>query len=676
VKLTWLLFAITPLFAEMRIYLKDLKVEHDQFSTENGGLFFFDEIQLQAKNIHYNRANETLEADTDLIFLLSNQLFAAKSLYIDLRTKTGWFEDLFTKVKILYIKSKKVNLTNTSSLDFDALEMTPFDQPPYPFSFQVLHGSIDSDRNLEARSISAQLFSAPVFYLSRFRWNLDEVPSHAVRYRFQFNTRQNPVVSFRYPIIADATNNALFRFDYRIGKGFTSVGETHSQANNHRLSLKTKNYISYDTFYNDNDPQALILRYRLQGELLAFPKEDPLSLKFTYDLNSDRNLRQNFFSEQFEILDVKRTEGLFGVNTPFSQNLLAFRPRANSYQSFSQQLPSLKIRLDPIEIPKTNLLFKNNFDFSYLTYSFSKNLYNSVLPFESARLQTTQKLDWPMQLGFLKIEPDATFSAIYYSSTPQNAMRTLVYGNLGVQASLILESCDVNWRHTIQPYVDFHALTRPNIPTYDRYIFSLRDGLFPIQELKTGILNTLYIKGIDSTCTLDLFGLNFFSQNTFNVAFPKLKSFFTLDTPWCTFKNGFGYNFQKNSIDLLTFEWGWTFRRDFAFHLDWLYRGPYEWKKDDRENYQLDMAYPIDTLALTPLSDKRNTFISRLEWHFFPNWTVRFGHHNGFWRTTEPPYFECVAEISTIWRSVFDVRLSFLRSVNDSQVLFSLNLID
>ncbi|MBM3194694.1 MAG: hypothetical protein FJZ60_02910, partial [Chlamydiae bacterium] len=70
-KLICLLFAITPLFAEMRIYLKDLKVDHDQFSTENGGLFFFDEIQLQAKNIHYNRAQETLEADTDLIFLLN-----------------------------------------------------------------------------------------------------------------------------------------------------------------------------------------------------------------------------------------------------------------------------------------------------------------------------------------------------------------------------------------------------------------------------------------------------------------------------------------------------------------------------------------------------------------------------------------------------------------------------
>lgn len=675
-KLTWLLVAITPLFAEIRIYLKDLSVASEQFSTQNGGLFFFDGIQLQAKNIRYHKSNQTLEADTDLLFLMNGQLFTASNLYIDLKSKTGWFEDLSTRIKTFYIYSKKVGLTPNSSLEFDYLELTPFDRPPLPFSFRVLNGSLDSKRNLEARSISAQLFSAPVFYLSRFKWNLDEIPSHAVRYRFQFNTRQNPVASFRYPVIVDESNSALFRFDYRLGKGFASVAETKSQANRQKLNLRTKNYISYDTFYNDNDPQALRLRYRLQGELLAFPKEDSFSLNFSYDVNSDRDLRQNFFSEQFEVLDVKRTEGLLGVNTAFGQNLVAFRPRANSYQSFSQQLPSLKIRLDPLKIPKSNLLFNNHFDVSYLAYSFSKNLNNAVVPFESARLQTIQKLDWPMQIGFLKIEPDALFSAIYYSNTPQTAKNTLVYCNLGLQASTILESSNENWRHTIQPYVDFHALTKPNLSQFNRYIFSLQDGLFPIQELKTGIINTLYVKGFNSTCTLDIYGLNFFSQNSFTVAFPKVKSFFTLDTPWCTFKNGFGYNFQKNSLDLLTFEWGWTFKRDFAFHLDWLYRGPYEWKKDSRENYQLDMAYPIDALALTPLSDKRNTFISRLEWHFYPNWTLRFGHHNGFWRTTEPPYFECIAEISTIWRSVFDVRLSFLRSVNDSQVLFSLNLID
>ncbi|NDD59454.1 MAG: hypothetical protein EBZ47_09490, partial [Chlamydiae bacterium] len=118
-KLTWLLVAITPLFAEIRIYLKDLSVASEQFSTQNGGLFFFDGIQLQAKNIRYHKANQTLEADTDLLFLMNGQLFTASNLYIDLKSKTGWFEDLSTRIKTFYIYSKKVGLTPNSSLEFD-----------------------------------------------------------------------------------------------------------------------------------------------------------------------------------------------------------------------------------------------------------------------------------------------------------------------------------------------------------------------------------------------------------------------------------------------------------------------------------------------------------------------------------------------------------------------------
>ncbi|MFZ4773437.1 MAG: hypothetical protein ACOYK9_05550 [Chlamydiia bacterium] len=674
-KFAWFLLAITPLFAQVKIYLNDLKVVNGRFSTDQGGLFFSDQIQLQAQNIHYDQEKKTLEASDNLLFFLNGQVFVASRLYIDLESRTGWFEDLTTKIKTFYFSANQVGLDEKNCLNFDRLEITPFEAPPIYFSFQVQKGSIDENRHLQTKAISAQLLGVPVFYLPELKWDLSELPSSAIRYRVQYNTEQYPVVSFRYPIVSDVENQALLRFDYRIGKGFAAAIESKSKANQDRLHLKTKNYVAYDTFYNDNNIQNLYLRYRFLGKFDSFPKNPDLVAKFQYDLNSDRDLRQNFNVEQFEMHDVMRTEGVFAWNPSFGQNALYFRPRANNYQSLNQQLPSLQIRLEPIEWKPVGLYFNNNFECSYFDYNFSKNLDGVVKPFSSARLQTTQQLDLPLQMGPLKIEPDGLFSAIYYSQTPLNNSNLLVYFNYGITASTLIEGCMPSYTHTIQPYIDYHAFSRPNLKQSDRFIFSLSDGIFQIQQLKTGLLNTLHIPALKSSCRWDLYGLNFFSQETFTVLFPKLKSFLSVDTPYCNFKNGFGYNFQTNSIDFLTFEWGWTFKKTFAFHLDWLYRGPYEWKKDDRDNYQLDMAYPIDTLVVTPLSDKRATLISRLEWHFIPNWTLRFQHHNGFWRADQPPYFECQAEIGTIFRSAFDIRLSFMRSVNDTQVQFSLNLL-
>ncbi len=674
-KLAWWLLAITPLFAQVKIYLNDLQVVNDRYETHNGGLFFSDQLSLQAQNISFDRENGILEASDALLFILNGQIFVANSLYIDLKNQTGFFEDLTCKINSLYIEAKKTGLDTTGAITFERVEITPFDQPPFLFSFQVLQGSIDKEKNLQAQSISAQLIGAPVLFYPRIKWNLEQLPTKGVRYFFMYNQGQNPLFSFRYPLIAEKNAKALFRFDYRVGKGFGTALETDTSLNKDRIQYWTENFFDFDTFYNDNNTKILQARYRFKGVLDAFPKDEDLFVKFQYDVQSDRNLRLNFYAAQFEARDVMRTEGLLGVNKFFSENLLAFRPRANTYESLSQQLPALKIQVDPIVFPFIGLHFYNTFDLSYQDYTFSNNLYQAVLPFHASRLQTTQKLDWPLDFGPLKIEPEGLFSAIYYNNTPLQSQETLVYFNYGIKASTLIENRSKQNRHVIQPYVDFHAFSTPTLSQKERYIFSLNDGIYQIQELKTGVLQTLSFDALDSICTWDLYGLNFFTQSTFNVTFPKLKSFFTVETPWCTFKNIFGYNFQKNSIDIFNLEWGWTFKKDFAFHLDWLYRGPFEWKKDDKENYQLDMAYPIDTLALTPLSDRSNTFISRLEWHFLPNWTVRFEHHNGFWRSTEPPYLEFRAGISTVYRSGLDINLSFIKSINDIQVLFSMNLV-
>ena len=101
-KLAWWLLAITPLFAQVKIYLNDLQVVNDRYETHNGGLFFSNTLNLQAQNISFDQKKGVLEASENLLFILNGQIFVAKSLFIDLTTQTGYFEDLTFKINSLY----------------------------------------------------------------------------------------------------------------------------------------------------------------------------------------------------------------------------------------------------------------------------------------------------------------------------------------------------------------------------------------------------------------------------------------------------------------------------------------------------------------------------------------------------------------------------------------------
>jgi hypothetical protein len=672
----FLLFALaSPLFSQVQFYFNDLHYENKVASTNNGGIVFFEPLQLQAKHIRYDEKNKTLEAEHDLCFVLNGRLFVAQKLFIDVLHETGYFIELSSKICSLYIKSQNVFLDESKNICFEKLQITPFDAPPLPMSFSTAKGALSPNLDLTVQNISAQLYGVPVFYLPYLEWNLKQIPSTKVRYRIQYNSAQNPQISLKYPIFVSENHQITTRLDYRIAKGVGFALETQDYLNQKNVDIWTKNFISYDTFYNDNTPKKLLQRYRFQGKLDTKPADPHLHFKVQYDVNTDRDLRQNFPSEQFELLDVIPTQGYLKYEKDQFITSLNVRPKVNNYESFTQQIPQVHIGLNPIHFKNANVYIDNAFTFGYLDYNFSKNVNTSNLNFAAFRLQTTQQVENFFNTSVLRWNPYAKFEGIYFSQSQQTKPNFLCALNYGLHLSTSLQKNTPDWSHKIIPYIHFDAWTKPSLNKDQHYIFSIDDGLYQIQELRTGIVQSFNFDNYQQNLTWDIYGLNFFNQNVFNVPFPKLLSFLEYTTPRMTIKNGFGYNIQKNSLDLFNIETGYTFSKTLAFYLNWLYRGQYEWKKNQKDNYQLDMAYPIDVLAQSPLSDRRSTLLSKIEWHFLPNWTFRFQHHNGFLRKNQPPYFEFSAELCTIFRSAFDVRLSMMRAVNDTQVLFSIDLI-
>ncbi len=93
----------------------------------------------------------------------------------------------------------------------------------------------------------------------------------------------------------------------------------------------------------------------------------------------------------------------------------------------------------------------------------------------------------------------------------------------------------------------------------------------------------------------------------------------------------------------------------------------------------MEVTRDIHDLLHSPLSDGRNTLLSRLQIKIAPQWVVRLESHIGWGRGGEPNYnegkFDLITMISTSWR----LRLTFIHSLaphkKNDQFTFGLSLV-
>lgn len=668
--------SIYPLFSEVRIYFNNVKIEEGVFTTTDGGILFSEDLSLQARSIQYNKQKKILEASGDLLLQYNSRFFTADALYYDFNMHKGVAHNAITKEKVWYSGGKEITLNPDHSIIIENLFFTPYEtKAPHPFSLDAKLAGISKDQTLFAKKIQAQAMGIPLFYWPRLQLNLKNLPESAIRYKVQWNSGQYPQVGFWYPLTSSDNAKATIRVEYRLGRGVDGALETESYSKNHRMSFETKNYYSYDTFYNDNNPKQEMGRYRFQGRFTTKTAKENYTVFAQYDKVSDRNLRQDFPSDQFELADPIRTEVIIRNKEPFSLATLAFRPRFNTFEGFKQELPLFDLSLAPLNLGFGGPILENRFKASYLDYVYSNNLDNTLPGFESARLETHQNLCWPRSIGGIQLLPEVGFIGIFYGNNQTNHASWQAVMNYGGKASCPLQKDFGEIRHLMTPYIAYFGLTHPTVSFSDHFIFALDDGLYQINQLTLGINNALLKTNEEPFFDWNCYFLSFFDQSSFTKTFPKLKSKISFNFSNFLFENDLGWNFQKSEFDVANFLLQWSASKDFAISLNLLHRGQYEWKKDDRSNFILDVARSISDLRSSPLSDNRDTLLTRFEWHFAPNWTFRFQHHTGWGRSTEPSYTEMKADLYTIINSIWKVRLSYMRTVRDDQVTFGMTLV-
>jgi hypothetical protein len=232
------------------------------------------------------------------------------------------------------------------------------------------------------------------------------------------------------------------------------------------------------------------------------------------------------------------------------------------------------------------------------------------------------------------------------------------------------------YKHIMEPYFTYEALTRPTGPPDGHYIFSIQDGYDKIQQVQIGIRHLLFSKkrpGKEASFSADLYANAFFSDPVIPQVFPRLYLWlgWRLRSVDLSFHNA--WNFRNHVLDFSKARCKWTINENIALSLEGRYRSEYDWRKADHENFILDVTRPQSDLLLSPLSDRRITLLTKLFVRLTPFWECAVESHHGFYRMTETPYNEYKLDLFTWIGSAWKLRLSVTHT-DEKRLRFGMGL--
>lgn len=650
--------------------------------THKGGVIQTGNMRVQARilELKEDQGQKILFAKESLLLVYGKKFFVGDSFSYNFSTREGVLENGVCSVEGVFAGGKKIIFHANNTLTIENSFVTTSDNKNMDWAIRAKEAHINERYQIKANQVTLAVFNTPVFYYPSYSMGVHKKfkKEPTVRYRIFLEKGQGPLFLVRYKLWDSDGFKAFWRGEYRIKRGVgTALEFDYEDPDKQLFKFASRNFYAYDTFYNDLDPKKYKSRYRIQGSFDGMSENKKLETFGRWDALSDRNMREDFPTQLFELDTLERTEGFVKGRYDYAFTSLYVRPRINSFQGFKQELPTFKIAVKPYAIPKTGVIFENYFKFAYLDYVYADKLESAVPDFRSGRLETVQSLVSPFQLSFLHVTPKVGFQGIYYSNGPHknNPFQALFHYDLSTYTSL--EKSYSLLTHEVKPYVEFQGLTTPTEPSKNIYIFGVQDGYHTLNQFKLGLKNSFFRNDAFSPLPRfsgDLYAYNFYEAHTFSKAFPKGYLDLIWNYPKLSFQTNLGWNFEKNTFDHTNFGLSWTLNEYFAASLELRNRGKYEWKKDDFTNYMLDVARPISELVHSPLSDERTSIFMRWHLQFAPLWTVQISNHVG-WRPNQSFYHESKFDFYTILSNTWRLRLSYMRTTRTNQFSFGITLI-
>jgi len=646
---------------EVSVNLKNPTYTNGVLFTNDGGVIQNEDIRIQARSIQYTRKNgvHTIEAKGDLLIQYKKRIFVGSELQYDFNEKRGVIYDAKTSINNLYIGSEKLELNPDGSFDGAEAFITTCENKECSWDLRSSSIKVTKDALVSTKNTTFRLFKVPLFWLPSFQTNLGKPSEPIFDYELKWDSGMGPRISARYQFFS-WKNLALYgRLEYRWAVGWGGALESEYYPPDSKTHFVTRNYLAKDRLESAPNPYN---RYRLIGDFEHITKNDRGLAVLTWDKYSDVRMQSDFRVEDFEVNTAKKTLLYLRHRDDAFITSLKARPRLNPFESIKQDLPSGIFVLPPIELGSSGIYSSSFVKASYLDFAYSTQLSLNLSDYRSGRFELREKLYRPTQIGPVTITPLAGVDGIFYSNSPSSNAKWFGVLAYGIKADARAIGLFGNYKHQIEPYLEYSGLTKPTVTPDHHYIFSIQDGLDKINQVRAGIKNILFNQrkpGKEPAFSADLYANAFFAD----FAIPQLVPYGYLNLNWnlpsvfIDWQNS--WNFRESTLQYSNARLKWTINENIALSIEGRYRSRFDWRKGDHDNFILDVTRSQTELLLSPLSDRRITLLSNIFIRLNPFWECKIQSHHGFYRQNQSPYNEMSVDLVTWLSSALKLHIAY-----------------
>lgn len=672
---------------ELTIDLKNPVFVHGVITTEEGGVITGQGIRIQARKIEYTNKIENgiriqkIIAEDDLMLEYANRAFVGTRLEYDFVQKTGTLWDGKTFVDIWFLGGDKIELKEDGTFYISNAFVTTCEDQDNTWEIRANKVKITSDHFLAARNIKFQFFKIPLFWLPAFRSNLKAFTDSPIRYKVVWDKGLGPRLTMRYRVFSWKDLNLFFRLDYRLKRGFGGAIESEYFSPEGGTTFVTRSYGAHDKAFPDEKGPK---RYRLQGLYHTQSKDERTQVHLTWDKLSDSRMVSDFRSDDFEINTQKRT--LFTVMHQLDSTFFNFRlqPRLNRFQSIDQELPLVTIGIRPFQLGNSGIMMNNYVNTGYLDYVYANDLRHQFhirglqSSTHSFRMETRNELYRPFKWGQFTLTPNIGVIGIFYSNNPAHHPASQGMISYGFQGQTRLYKNYQKFRHMTEPYLEFQGVTSPTAHLGRHFYFDIYDGYDQLNQLRVGLRNSFFTYRQSTflpAIYTDLFTYGFFGNRGFAQTFPKTYLNVVWNRPSYAIKSGVAWNNEEQLWDYANIGTEWTINEDIAFSVEFRHRSRFDWRKANHENFYVDVARSIHDLLKSPLSDGRDTLLTRVFIRLAPKWNCMIQTRHGWGRKNEPRYNAGKIDLFTMLTCSWRLRLSYERLPNDNRFSGDVSLV-
>ncbi|MGH7889301.1 MAG: hypothetical protein ACRENF_01970 [Thermodesulfobacteriota bacterium] len=316
--------------------------------------------------------------------------------------------------------------------------------------------------------------------------------------------------------------------------------------------------------------------------------------------------------------------------------------------------------LRPFPLGNSGIIFENWFSAGYLDYVYSRALSDILRSSHAVRCETNNTFYRRFDLNSLIFTPYAGFIGIFYSNAPHRHTTNQAIATYGFDLNTKLYRSYSTFKHAVQPYLSYRGLSSPTSPNHNHFIFSIDDGYAHQNILRPGVSQTFYPKNSRiPDVTLDFYTNIFLGPTAFARTIPKLYTTWDFSYPSWRITTDIVYNIQELLFDRTNIKSDWTVSENAAFGIEFRHRSKFDWRKANHDNFIVDIDRPLHELIHSPLSDGRDTVLSRFQFRFTPLWTCHLETHHGWGRKNEPRYDSYEIKLATLLTGKWQLQIGY-----------------